>query len=82
MAETRTYDRSDDEGLGKLVRDALGETTRPFEPGDPSKLRSEEELDAEAEAEEEEREEDAQYNAFTSAIPTWSDFDEDEDEGN
>lgn len=39
MAETRTFDPGDPEGLQKLVREALGETTRPFQPGDES-LRS------------------------------------------
>lgn len=82
MPETRTYDPEDGSGLGKLVRDALGESARPFEAGDASKMRPEEELDAELEAEEEEREEDAQYNAFASALPTWDDFDEDEDRDN
>lgn len=36
MAETRTFDPGDSEGIQKLVREALGETTRPFTPGDES----------------------------------------------
>ena len=36
MAETRTFDPADSEGIQKLVRDALGETTRPVTPGDDS----------------------------------------------
>lgn len=34
MAETRTFDPGDGEGIQKLVREALGETTRPFIPGE------------------------------------------------
>lgn len=34
MAETRTFEPGDPEGLQKLVREALGETTRPFQPGE------------------------------------------------
>lgn len=34
MAETRKFDPSGSDGLQKLVREALGETTRPFSPGD------------------------------------------------
>ncbi|MDO5676396.1 MAG: hypothetical protein Q4G35_02685 [Propionibacteriaceae bacterium] len=34
MAETRMFDPGDPHGLQKLVREALGETTRPFSPGD------------------------------------------------
>lgn len=44
MAEIRKHDPDADDGLGKLVRDALGERVRPIEPGraaavDPSKGR-------------------------------------------
>lgn len=34
MPETRKFDAGDTEGIQKLVRDALGETVRPFEPGE------------------------------------------------
>lgn len=33
MAETRTYDPSEGDDLAKLVREALGDTIRPSEPG-------------------------------------------------
>lgn len=33
MAEIRKHQEADGEGLGKLVRDALGESIRPREPG-------------------------------------------------
>lgn len=33
MAETRKFEPGSPEGLQKLVREALGETTRPFTPG-------------------------------------------------
>lgn len=33
MAEVRKFDPSTGEGLQKLVREAIGETVRPFEPG-------------------------------------------------
>ncbi|MBK7821834.1 MAG: hypothetical protein IPJ61_12355 [Tessaracoccus sp.] len=33
MAETRTFDPSEPEGIQKLVREALGESIRPVEPG-------------------------------------------------
>ena len=36
MAETRTYDPTEPEGIQKLVREALGETIRPVDPGLPS----------------------------------------------
>ena len=35
MAETRTYDPTEPEGIQKLVREALGESIRPVEPGAP-----------------------------------------------
>lgn len=70
MPETRTYEPEDGDGLGKLVREALGETVRPFEPGDPSRLKSSEELDAEDEAE---RESSDDLNSFTAAWPSWED---------
>ena len=35
MAETRTYDPTEPEGIQKLVREALGESVRPVEPGAP-----------------------------------------------
>lgn len=33
MAEVRKFDPSQGEGLQKLVREAIGETVRPIEPG-------------------------------------------------
>lgn len=33
MAEIRKHNPEDADGLGKLVRDALGERVRPHEPG-------------------------------------------------
>ena len=33
MAEVRKHQQDDADGLGKLVRDALGERIRPSEPG-------------------------------------------------
>lgn len=33
MAEVRKHHPDDDDGLGKLVRDALGEKIRPQQPG-------------------------------------------------
>ncbi len=33
MAEIRTHDTSGGSDLGRLVREALGETIRPIEPG-------------------------------------------------
>lgn len=61
MAEIRKHDPDADEGLGKLVRDALGERVRPIEPGraaavDPSKPSGDED--------------DAAPNAST--MPSWS----------
>ena len=35
MAEIRKFDGTDSEGIQKLVREALGETIRPVDPGDP-----------------------------------------------
>lgn len=35
MAETRTYDPTEPEGIQRLVREALGESIRPVEPGAP-----------------------------------------------
>ncbi|GAA4896939.1 hypothetical protein GCM10025789_13490 [Tessaracoccus lubricantis] len=40
MAEIRKFDPSDGEGLQKLVREALGETTRPVTPGEPKPTES------------------------------------------
>lgn len=34
MAETRKFDASGSEGIQKLVREALGETVRPVQPGE------------------------------------------------
>lgn len=75
--ETRTYDPEDDGGIGKLVRDALGETYRPFEPGDPARMRSAEEI-AEDEERDEEEEPSAHDNPLTAAWPSWEDTDDDE----
>lgn len=33
MPETRTFDPAEGDDLAKLVRDAIGETIRPREPG-------------------------------------------------
>ena len=46
MAEIRKHDPGAEDGLGKLVRDALGERVRPNEPGretavDPNRKRDE-----------------------------------------
>ena len=35
MPETRMFDGSSAEGIQKLVREALGESIRPVEPGAP-----------------------------------------------
>ena len=35
MPETRMFDGSSAEGIQKLVREALGESVRPVEPGAP-----------------------------------------------
>lgn len=74
--ETRTYDPEDDGGIGKLVRDALGETYRPFEPGDPSRTRSAEQVDQD---DEEDEAAEAHDNPLTAAWPSWEDVGDDED---
>lgn len=38
MPETRMFDGSSAEGIQKLVREALGETIRPVDPGHPSQI--------------------------------------------
>ncbi|NLE96802.1 MAG: hypothetical protein GX596_02285 [Propionibacterium sp.] len=35
MAETRKFDPAEGDDLARLVRDAMGETIRPNEPGTP-----------------------------------------------
>lgn len=80
MAETRTYEPDDGDGLGRLVREALGETVRPFQPGDPSRYKSADELDAEDEAEAQAELEATgidpdELNSFTAAWPSWTDAD-------
>ncbi len=77
--ETRTYDPEDDGGIGKLVREALGESHRPFEPGDPDRTKSAEQVDAETEAEEAESAADDEENPFTAAWPSWEGVETDED---
>lgn len=37
MAEIRKYNPDAGDGIGRLVREALGETIRPTEPGEPAK---------------------------------------------
>lgn len=76
MPETRTYEPDDGDELGKLVRDALGESVRPFEPGDSKKLKSPEQLDAEDEAEEDHGDEGP--GSFTAAWPSWEGVGDDE----
>lgn len=67
--ETRTYDPEDDGGIGKLVRDALGETHRPFEPGDPDRTKTAEQIDQADEVDEAGADDDE--NPLTAALPTW-----------
>ncbi len=43
MPETRTFDPTEPEGIQKLVREALGESVRPVEPGTQQKSPSEDE---------------------------------------
>lgn len=59
MAEVRKHNPDDADGLGKLVRDALGEQVRPHEPG-----RSQGEAGETAEEEEE-------TGPTASSLPSW-----------
>ncbi len=61
MAEIRKHNPDDAEGLGKLVRDALGERIRPTEPGRTPSA---------AEDREAEGRDDAPASS-ASALPSW-----------
>lgn len=58
MAEIRTHDSEGGSDLGRLVREALGETIRPITPGSvPERSASEDEPEAE--------------EASLTALPRW-----------
>ncbi len=59
MAEIRKYEPDAGEGIGRLVREALGETIRPVIPGSPQ---------PESQAV---HGEDAPDDHAVSALPTW-----------
>lgn len=77
MAETRTYEPDDGSDLAKLVRDALGETVRPVEPGAPSSQEAAtptevaDGSDAEQADAELDRDDERPYSSFTADWPSW-----------
>ena len=60
MAEIRTHDSEGGSALGRLVREALGETIRPVMPGSvPGAVSPEDETDAE-------------QGASLTSLPQWT----------
>lgn len=62
MAEIRKHNPDDGDGLGKLVRDALGERIRPTDPGSTPHP---------AEDKDEGQEKDTTHPS-ASSLPSWS----------
>ncbi len=61
MAEIRKHNPDDGDGLGKLVRDALGERIRPVEPGSPPRAGGDRDIEDGDEGE----------NPSASTLPSW-----------